>query len=308
MFAMGGNAEAVLSGLASDEQCRKIFAAALARQAEFKMSTIGGALLPPYPKGIFKHPMVDDPYEYQNGGLWDWFGAKLVRAMFERGSSRTARDKLLEIAPKNVGQQGLLRMGRAGRPGPRERLLLGKRGEPGLALVEGYFGVRLDRDGAASSSRSSERTGPGQHPRSRRRASMPPTSTPGTRRRRSLRFRFESDVKTARDGEASPPAGRSPASRTPRRPPRRKESGFPVERRGDEIFLVLETDFATTSSKFADPGQLSAEFRGNKCQPTFPHEADFLIPGIKMRHLIRRASGRLDAFLNSPHDSGTDCR
>ena len=35
MFAMGGNAEAIISGLASEDQCRRIIETALARQKEF---------------------------------------------------------------------------------------------------------------------------------------------------------------------------------------------------------------------------------------------------------------------------------
>jgi|GEM_PF-6133298 hypothetical protein len=47
MFAMGGNAEAVVSGLAGPEKAVRIIQAALARQEAFRMPTIGAALLPP---------------------------------------------------------------------------------------------------------------------------------------------------------------------------------------------------------------------------------------------------------------------
>ena len=74
-----------LSGLAEEEKSRRIILEALRRQEKFHISTISGTLLPPYPKKLFKHPLVDDPFEYQNGAQWDWFGARLIYAMFQQG-------------------------------------------------------------------------------------------------------------------------------------------------------------------------------------------------------------------------------
>jgi len=65
----------ILSGLADENKTRRIIKVALERQKIFNVSTISGTLLPYYPKGFFKHPMIDDFYEYQNGGQWDWFDA-----------------------------------------------------------------------------------------------------------------------------------------------------------------------------------------------------------------------------------------
>jgi hypothetical protein len=146
MFAMGGNAEAVISGLASGEKAKKIFENALARQKTYGFSTISGSLLPPYPKGLFKHPLMDDPYEYQNGGQWDWFGAKLVYAMFERGFSRTARQKLLEIAKKGAANKGLYEWDTPAGRGQGSAFYSGSAGSLGLALVEGYFGLKISKD------------------------------------------------------------------------------------------------------------------------------------------------------------------
>jgi hypothetical protein len=38
-----------------------------------------------------------EPFQYQNGGQWDWFGAALVQAEFERGHSEQARRHLSQI-------------------------------------------------------------------------------------------------------------------------------------------------------------------------------------------------------------------
>ena len=146
MFAMGGNAEAMISGLASDEQCRRIIETALACQQRFSMSTISGVLLPPYPQGFFKHPMMDQPYEYQNGGQWDWFGGKLVAAMFEHGFSRAAREKLIEIAGKAIANKGLYEWDSPGGQGQGSAFYSGSAGSLGQALFEGYLGFKIARD------------------------------------------------------------------------------------------------------------------------------------------------------------------
>jgi hypothetical protein len=146
MFAMGGNTEAMISGLASDDQCRRIIETALAGQQRFSMSTMSGALLPPYPQGFFKHPMMDQPFEYQNGGQWDWFGGKLIAAMFEHGFSRAAREKLIEIARKNIANKGLYEWDSPGGKGQGSAFYSGSAGSLGQALFEGYFGFKIAGD------------------------------------------------------------------------------------------------------------------------------------------------------------------
>ncbi len=150
MFAMGGNAQAMISGLAGepgDDKRRRIIEQALARQKEFDVSTISGSLFPPYPAGFFKHPALDEPYEYQNGGQWDWFGGRLVLAMFESGFAREARDKLLEIARKDIANGGLYEWDTKDGQGRGSDFYSGSAGSLARALVEGYLGIRISRQG-----------------------------------------------------------------------------------------------------------------------------------------------------------------
>lgn len=146
MFALGGNAAAAASGLAGTDKKRRIFDEALRRQAAYKMSTISGSLLPPYPKGLFRHPMMDDPFEYQNGGQWDWFGGRLVEEMFREGRAAAARDKLLEIAKKAVANNGLYEWDTPDGTGRGSDFYSGSAGVLAAALIEGYFGVSLSGD------------------------------------------------------------------------------------------------------------------------------------------------------------------
>lgn len=143
IFAMGGNTTAMLSGLADKEKIRKIISQALERQKSLKISTISGTLIPPYPKGLFKHPLLDDPFEYQNGGQWDWFGGKLIYAMFENGFSRLGREKLLEIFAKNLNNKGFFEWDNKEGIGNGSDYFCGSAGSLSKAIFEGYFGLKL---------------------------------------------------------------------------------------------------------------------------------------------------------------------
>lgn len=145
MFAMGGNAVAVLSGLADENQSRRIIETALKRQKEFNISTISGTLLPPYPEGVFRHPLMSQPYVYQNGGQWDWFGGRLLLAMFEKGYSLSAKEKLLEIIRKNVRNRGFFEWDTPSGAGRGSDMYCGNAGVLSQAVIEGYFGIKLQR-------------------------------------------------------------------------------------------------------------------------------------------------------------------
>ncbi len=159
MFAMGGNVEAIDAGLASPRQIRRILAAALAKQKEFGMSTISGVLLPPYAKGVFKHPMVDDPYEYQNGGQWDWFGGKLVLALFRDGGRGQGETALLEIARKAIANDGLFEWDDPKGRGRGSPTYSGSAGSLTRAIVEGYYGLEASADGLRIEPRLGARAG-----------------------------------------------------------------------------------------------------------------------------------------------------
>lgn len=156
MFPMGGNAQAILSGLADAEKARRIIHQALKRQQEFEMSTISGSLLPPYPPGLFKHPAMDEPYEYQNGGQWDWFGGRLIYAMFENGFSRRAKEKLIEIVRKNITNAGLYEWETQEGSGRGSDYYAGSAGSLAKALWEGYFGIKLEKKSLILSPRLGE--------------------------------------------------------------------------------------------------------------------------------------------------------
>ncbi len=146
IFAMGGNAQAVVSGLADPQQAQRIIETALERQEALEVSTISGTLLPPYPAGTYRHGLLDDPFEYQNGGQWDWFGGRLIRAMYENGFSTQATEKLLEIIQKNIANRGFFEWDNRKGVGRGSDIFCGSAGVLAKAAVEEYFGISLDQD------------------------------------------------------------------------------------------------------------------------------------------------------------------
>jgi len=146
LFPMGGNTQAILSGLAEPKKIKRIIETSLERQKSSGVSTISGTLLPPYPEKTFIHPLLDEPFEYQNGAQWDWFGARLVYAMFENGLSLLAREKMIEIIQKNLSNLGFFEWDDPNGTGRGSDYFSGSAGMMSLALFDGYFGVKLGKD------------------------------------------------------------------------------------------------------------------------------------------------------------------
>lgn len=145
-FATGGNAVALLSGIGDERRARRILAAAVARRKRYGVSTIAGTLLPPYRAGLFAHPAMREPWSYQNGGQWDWFGARLVLAAFERGQSALARRWLTDLAQKAERNKGLHEWHTRDGEGRGSPTYAGSAGALGAAVIEGLFGVALSAD------------------------------------------------------------------------------------------------------------------------------------------------------------------
>ncbi len=57
----------------------------------------GLSLYPPYPTGVFAYVQMAEG-QYQNGGLWDWWGGTQITAEFEHGLSDRATTHLYAVA------------------------------------------------------------------------------------------------------------------------------------------------------------------------------------------------------------------
>jgi hypothetical protein len=238
LFAMGGNAVAALYGVASNERAGRIFAAAEERRRRFGVTTIAGVLLPPYPAGFFKHPIMRDPYAYQNGGQWDWFAGRLLLAEFRRGHAETARKQLEEIAGRIVGSGGFHEWYTREGQGRGSATYAGSAGALAAAIFQGLFGVDLRADGLDLRVRL------GGHPGEVR------LREPATGHRVEYRYRLEGQPHVLRLGYESNVPGMGtvavllPHGATPRRvrldgKPRRHR----LETVGSDRYVLVSTDW-----------------------------------------------------------------
>lgn len=101
ILAVGGNAEAILAGLLDRNEGRRFFAVWERKRSELGLTDPSFVLLPPFPAGYFPHPLLRTPYSYQNGGAWDWFGARLARAAFQVGLDALGWSMLRQMAGKH---------------------------------------------------------------------------------------------------------------------------------------------------------------------------------------------------------------
>lgn len=142
-FALGGNTQALLAGLATPAQAGQVLASADARRRQAGLDSIAGVLLPPWPAGTFRHPALAQAWRYQNGGQWDWWSGRFLLAAFQAGHSEFALAKLRAVARRVVRSGGLHEWyDRAGR-GQGSATYAGAAGALAQALYEGLFGVEL---------------------------------------------------------------------------------------------------------------------------------------------------------------------
>jgi hypothetical protein len=91
------NAIAVYTGLADTSQAYEALTQLEQARLSAGASKPGLSLYPPYPTGFFAHPQMS-PGEYQNGGLWDWWGGVQITAEFQNGLSMLALAHLRMVA------------------------------------------------------------------------------------------------------------------------------------------------------------------------------------------------------------------
>lgn len=146
VLAMGGHAAALGAGLVDPARAALVLDALDARRREMNLPTISFTLLPPLPAGLFQHPAVKEPWTYQNGGQWDWFGGRLVLAEFEYGRAARASEHLVELARKAQQSGGLFEWHTRDGQGRGSPQYAGSAGALGTAILEGLLGIRLSAE------------------------------------------------------------------------------------------------------------------------------------------------------------------
>ena len=247
MFALGGNALAALYGIAAGPRAARLMEVAERRRLEYGLSTIGGVLLPPYPAGFFRHPILREPFTYQNGGQWDWWAGRFVLAEFERGHAVRAMEHLRVVAARAVAAGGLhewsTRDGQ-GRGSPR---YAGSAAALGAAVLQGLFGLDLGRNGLALHVRLGARSG-------EVRAHEPATGTSVAYRQaydakaRLLQLWFDSSAPGTGRLEVLLPPGATPVAF---RIDGRRRSLPVVRTVGEDRYAVMGTDWAPHALELA---------------------------------------------------------
>jgi hypothetical protein len=147
VFALGGNAHALLAGLARGERALHLLDVADERRRRHGLATVGAVLLPPLRDGAFAHPLMARAWHYQNGGQWDWIGGRFLLAAYAAGDSERATAQLAAVAQRVVKAGGLHEWFDREGHGQGSATYAGAAAALGQAVIEGLFGVglRLER-------------------------------------------------------------------------------------------------------------------------------------------------------------------
>ena len=102
MYYHGGTAIAIEAGLLSRVEVARTLGWMRANVRAAGANSIGLTVYSPYPAGTFKDPILREPYTYQNGGDWDWFGGRMVQQLIRLGMVRDAYVELLPMVDRIV--------------------------------------------------------------------------------------------------------------------------------------------------------------------------------------------------------------
>ena len=105
IYYHGGTAVAALADLLTREEVAEANARMLSNVAAAGAQSIGLTLYPAYPSGSFANPMMG-AYQYQNGGDWTWFGARMIQALVQYGYLHEAYDELRPMLQRVVDRGG----------------------------------------------------------------------------------------------------------------------------------------------------------------------------------------------------------
>lgn len=143
-----GNALATYVGLADHQRAQSVFGALERARLAAGAGKPGLSLYPPYPEAFFAHAQMVSG-EYQNGGLWDWWGGVQITAEFKNGSSSLAWAHLRMVAddwarhPEQIFEWQIPETGE----GWGAEHYASAAATMAEAVVDGLFGVQIERDG-----------------------------------------------------------------------------------------------------------------------------------------------------------------
>lgn len=105
IYYHGGTAVAALAGVLTRDEVAEANAWMLENVEAAGAQSIGLTLYPAYPSGTFSNPMMG-AWQYQNGGDWTWFGARMIQALVKYGFLHEAYDELRPMLQRVADQDG----------------------------------------------------------------------------------------------------------------------------------------------------------------------------------------------------------
>jgi len=106
IYYFGGTAVAIEAGILSKDEIKESLNQMMALVKKAGATSIGLTLYPPYPKGYFENEIMNPEYNYQNGGDWTWFGARMVQQLAEYGFVDDAYAQLLPMTERVMKNDG----------------------------------------------------------------------------------------------------------------------------------------------------------------------------------------------------------
>jgi len=105
IYYHGGTAVAIEAGLLTPEEVLISLNKMRDNVTKSGAQSIGLTLYPPYPQGSF-HNEGMNPYSYQNGGDWTWFGGRMITQLIKYGYIEEAYTELQPFVDRVVKNDG----------------------------------------------------------------------------------------------------------------------------------------------------------------------------------------------------------
>jgi hypothetical protein len=99
----GGSICAIIAGFNTPAEVKEINRQMIAAAAKEKHATIGITVYPPYPAK--QYPNMQ-PYNYQNGGDWTWFGGRMIAPLVDYGYVNEAYAELSPMLDRALANKG----------------------------------------------------------------------------------------------------------------------------------------------------------------------------------------------------------
>jgi hypothetical protein len=105
IYYHGGTAVAIEAGLLSKSEIKAVNKQMVENVRLSGMPTVGVTIYPPYPQNFYPGGMAN-PYIYQNGGDWTWFGGRMIQQLVAHGLVKEAYAEARPMIDRVIKNKG----------------------------------------------------------------------------------------------------------------------------------------------------------------------------------------------------------